>query len=83
MPRKKSLDKLFNKIKSPETLFNKTNPPDVPNFVLNQNILYLTHQIDKCLVVLKKLEVDTGIQTQVDEYFNDKDSAQEEEEVVK
>ncbi len=72
---------MFNKIKSPETLFSKTNPPDIPNFVLNQNILYLTHQIDKCLLVLKKLELETGLQKQVDEYFETKDSTQEEEKV--
>ncbi len=72
---------MFDKIKSPETLFSKTPKTDIPNSVLNQNILYLTHQIDKCLLVLKELKNDTGLQKQVDEYFETptEDSPQERE----
>ncbi len=61
---------MFNKIKSPETLFNKTFHTE-KFMLLNKNILYLTHTMDKCLLVLKKLEVENGLQKQVDEYFDD------------
>ncbi len=62
---------MFNKIKSPETLFSKTIPTDNMLLIMNKNILYLTHTLDKCMVVLKKLEADSGLQKQVDEYFDD------------
>ncbi len=38
---------------------------------VNQNILYLTHTMDKCLAVLKELQNDTHLQKQVDDYFNE------------
>ncbi len=55
----------------------KSSEPDLKfniqsNFrILNQNILYLTHTMDKCLRVLKELQSDTGLQKQVDEYFTE------------
>ncbi len=70
---------MFDKIKSPETLFSKTPKTDIPNSVLNQNILYLTHQIDKCLLVLKELKNSTGLQKQVDEYFEDRQPEEDKE----
>ncbi len=39
--------------------------------ILNQNILYLTHQLDKCLYILKEMQTDKGLQKQVDEYFSE------------
>ncbi len=65
---------MFNKIKSPETLFNET----LNLKTLNDNILYLTHTMDKCLRVLKEIQNDKNLQKQVDEYFTE-DSAQREE----
>ena len=59
---------MFNKIKSPETLFSKTLPPDNMLLIMNKNILYLTHTIDKCLVLLKRMQIDTDLQTQVDQF---------------
>ncbi len=65
--------------------FSKSSEPDFRNKfqsdlnILMKNMLYCTHQIDKCLLVLRKLETDAGTQKQVDDYFNDKDSEQEED----
>ncbi len=60
---------MFNKLKSPETLVNST----LNLTTLNKNILYLTHTMDKCLVVLKEIQHDNHLQKQVDEYFEDED----------
>ncbi len=60
--------------------FIKSSEPDLQNKisvnkldVINKNILYLTHTMDKCLVVLKKLETDYKLQKKVDDYFDAKD----------
>ena len=37
--------------------------------LMNKNILYQTHQTDKCLALLRKLEVDAGVQKQVDDFY--------------
>ncbi len=68
---------MFNKIKSPETLFSKTIPNDNMLLIINKNILYLTHNLDKCLTLLKRMEIDDKLQTQVDEFHED--AAQEED----
>ncbi len=59
---------MFNKIKSPETLFSKTIPNDNMLLIINKNILYLTHNLDKCLALLRKLQIDNDLQTQVDDF---------------
>ncbi len=58
---------MFNKLKSPETLVNKT----LTLKILNDNILYLTHGMDKCLAILKERESDKNLQKQVDDYFTE------------
>ncbi len=58
---------MFNKLKSPETLVNET----ITLRILNQNILYLTHTMDKCLYVLKEMQHDKDLQQTVDKYFDD------------
>ncbi len=58
---------MFNKLKSRETLVNST----ITLTILNQNILYLTHTMDKCLAVLKEMKSDRDLQKQVDEYFDE------------
>ncbi len=68
---------MFNKLKSPETLVNST----ITLKVLNQNILYLTHTMDKCLAVLKEVQADKALQKQVDDYFEeDKPTPEEDKE---
>ncbi len=37
--------------------------------ILNQNILYLTREVDKIVRLVKTLSVDKDLQTQVDKYF--------------
>ncbi len=44
--------------------------------VLNQNVLYCTHSLDKLHEKLDRLLVDKHLQMQVDEYF-DKDSQEQ------
>ncbi len=58
---------MFNKIKSPETLFNST----ITLSTLNQNILYLTREVDRIVRMVKQLAIDDKLQTQVDKYFDE------------
>ncbi len=58
---------MFNKLKSPETLVNST----ITLTILNKNILYLTHTMDKCLAVLKEMQHDKDLQQTVDKYFEE------------
>ncbi len=37
--------------------------------LIQKNVLYLTYQVDKILKILRQIETDKGLQTQVDEYF--------------
>lgn len=60
---------MFNKNKSPETFFSKTLPNDNMLLIVNKNILYLTHQVDKCLKLLQELKVNEDLQMQVDDFF--------------
>ncbi len=36
---------------------------------LQKNVLYITYHMDKCLVILRKQEVDAGTQKQVDDFY--------------
>ncbi len=59
----------FDFSKSREDLQNKfqTNKLEI----INKNLLYITHEIDKCVSMLRRIEVDTNLQKQVTEYFDD------------
>ncbi len=39
--------------------------------IINKNLLYLTHEVDKCVSMLRRMEVDAKLQKQVTEYFDD------------
>ncbi len=39
--------------------------------ILNQNVLYLTRQVDLCVKWLKEDRNTTNLQTQVDKYFDE------------
>ncbi len=39
--------------------------------IINKNILYLTHEVDKCVAMLRRMEVNSNLQKQVDDYFED------------
>jgi len=43
--------------------------------ILNQNILYLTREVDKTVRLVKQLSVDKDLQTQVDKYFEDDETS--------
>ncbi len=62
---------MFHKLKSQGTLVNST----LNLTVLNQNILYLTHEIDDIKRMLAMLCDDTRLQKQVTEFY-DKTSPQ-------
>ncbi len=58
--------------------FSKSSSPDLRNKlqldkldIINKNLLYLTHEVDKCVSMLRRMEVDNKLQTQVTEYFDD------------
>ncbi len=40
--------------------------------ILMKNVLYITHECDKILKIVKTLETSNNLQKQVDEYFEDK-----------
>ncbi len=42
--------------------------------ILMKNVLYITHELDQVKKIVKKLEVASGLQKQVDEYFDDEDT---------
>ncbi len=42
--------------------------------ILNQNILYLTREVDKIVRMVKSMDVDKDLQQQVDKYFDADDS---------
>ncbi len=52
---------------------------------MQKNILYITYHLDKCLVILRKQEVDAGVQKQVDDFYSDdnqKDIPEEEKDTA-
>ncbi len=42
--------------------------------ILNQNILYLTREVDKIVRLVKTLSVDKDLQNTVDKYFDEDDA---------
>ncbi len=43
--------------------------------ILSKNVLYTTHQVDKILKILNTLDVDKGLQQQVDKFFEDDETS--------
>ncbi len=43
--------------------------------VAQKNILYLTHQVDKTLKILRDMTTDKALQNQVDQYFEDDETS--------
>ncbi len=71
---------MFNKSKSNESdLLFIPHEPFLD--IMNKNILYLTHTIDKCLVLLKRMQIDDDLQKQVSDFVPNplplEDSAQD------
>ncbi len=40
--------------------------------ILMKNVLYITHELDQVKKIVKELKTTSGLQKQVDEYFDDK-----------
>ena len=36
---------------------------------IQKNVLYLTHQTDKCLKIIRSMEIDDNAQKQVDDFY--------------
>ncbi len=47
--------------------------------IVNKNLLYTTHMCDKILKILKKLETNSGLQQQVDKYFDEDETSHQTE----
>ncbi len=43
--------------------------------ILNQNILYLTHQSDKILAIVTRIDLERKLQTQVTDYYDLKETS--------
>ncbi len=43
--------------------------------IVNQNILYLTREVDKIVRMVKQLSIDKDLQQQVDKYFEDDETS--------
>ncbi len=56
----------FNRISPPADFYSKLD-------ILNKNVLYVTHEVDKIKKILEKLTIDNGLQAQVNEYFEAED----------
>ncbi len=58
--------------------FFKSSEPDLKKLysvesqlnVINKNILYITHELDKCVAMLRRMEIDDRLQTTTDEYHS-------------
>ncbi len=47
---------------------------------INKNVLYITHEIDKCLRILRVLQNDARLQSQVDDFYNKDDESEPKDE---
>ncbi len=43
--------------------------------LIQKNVLYLTYQVDKILKILRDMETDKGLQKQVTDFYDNKDSS--------
>ncbi len=60
---------MFSKLKSTDADFSFSSMMKYLD-LMNKNILYLTHTMDKCLVVLKRIENEDKLQTQVSDFYD-------------
>ncbi len=63
----------------------KSSDPDLSKILsildtIQKNVLYLTYRLDTVLKTVTKLSVDSGLQKQVDEFFEDNPEPQEDKE---
>jgi len=78
--RMKSLAMLnLNRI-SPNADFCSKITADIK--ILNSNVLYITHEIDKVHKLLRTLTIDKDLQKSVDEYFDDTETDSSHEMII-
>ncbi len=58
---------MFHKSKSQGTFISSTYIDKLS--IINKNLLYLTHEVDKCVAMLRRMELDDKMQTQVDAFY--------------
>ncbi len=63
---------LFDKL-SPNADF--TSKIQLELHLINKNVLYCTHELDKIKKILNTLVTDLGLQRKVDEYFDSKETS--------
>ncbi len=59
--------------------FFKSSEPDLKKLIttiqtIHKNVLYLTYQVDKVRRDITSMQSDKGLQTQVNEYFDEKEN---------
>ncbi len=63
----------FNRISPSADFYSKLTQLELKLEIMNKNVLYVTHECDKILKLLKSLENSSNLQKQVDEYFEDEE----------
>ncbi len=66
---KKSLEMLNFKNLSPSADFYSKLDSDL--HIVNKNVLYITHEVDKIKKIVTKLENSLNLQTQVDDFYEE------------
>ncbi len=61
---------MFDKLKSNESDFSSLQHDPFLD-LMNKNILYLTHNLDKCLSILRRMELDDKLQKKVDDFYEE------------
>ncbi len=59
---------IFDKISPSADFFSKIQ---LQLDIVNKNVLYITHECDKILKLVKRLETSQNLQKQVDEFFDE------------
>ncbi len=76
----------FNRISPIADFYSKITLLDNKLEILNKNVLYITHECDKILKLLKAADNTKNLQKQVDDYFEDDETSPQtdlEEEQIK
>ncbi len=66
--KKRKSENMFNKLKSNDSDFSSLQHDPFLD-IMNKNILYLTHNLDKCLSILRRMELDDKLQKHVEDFY--------------
>ncbi len=70
----------LSRISPSADFYSKITALELQVSIINKNVLYCTHELDKIYKVLMTLVADQGVQHQVDDYF-EKDAEEKAEQV--